>query len=222
MKIVISLGGSLINPGKIDYNFLKEFKKTIKSFKKDKLVIVTGGGKIARDYIDVLRREKASDKKQSLIGIKTTKLNAMLVSNFLETHILIPDSIKMVNKLLKRYNVVVCGALGYKPRMTSDGTAANIARAIKADFFVNMTDVKGLYDKNPKKFKDAKFIPRIGFKEFLKRAMKIKFKAGQHFVLDQSGAKIIAKYKIKTIILQGIKNLENCIKGEKFDGTIIS
>jgi len=221
MRIVISLGGSLINPGKVDYEFLKQFKKTISKL-NHKFIIVTGGGKIAREYINALRKEKLNEKVLSLIGIKTTKLNAMLVSNFLKSHILIPDSLIDVSKLSKKKRVIVCGALGYKPDMTSDGTAADIARWWKADLFINMTNVKGLYDKDPRKFKNAKFISSIKFSDFLAKANKIKFKAGQHFVLDQSGAKIITKYKIKTAILKGNKNLENCIKGRKFIGTIIN
>ena len=222
MKIVISLGGSLIIPDHIDYNFLKQFKKTISRLNKHKFIIVTGGGKIAREYINALRREGLSDKIQSLIGIKTTKLNAMLLSNFLNLHVLIPDSFIALNKMIKKNRIIVCGALGYTPDMTSDGTAADIARWWKADIFINMTNVKGLYNKNPKEYKDAKFIPEISFEDFLKRVNKIKFMAGQHFVLDQSGAKIITKYRIKTIILQGVKNLENCVNGKKFIGTVIS
>lgn len=222
MKIVISLGGSLIIPNNIDYDFLAKFKKTIKKFKKHKIIIVTGGGKIARIYIEALKKQGLNNKIQSLIGIKTTKLNAMLLSNFLNTHILIPDSIITLKKLLKKHNIVVCGALGYKPNMTSDGTAADIAGALKADLFINMTNVSGLYNKDPRKFKNAKFIPKISFKDFLKVTKKIKFKAGQHFVLDQTAARIITKHKTKTIILKSIGNLENCIKGKKFTGTIIN
>ncbi len=222
MKVVISLGGSLINPKEVDYDFLKQFKKTISKLKRHKFIIVTGGGKIAREYINALRKEKLNEKVLSLIGIKTTKLNAMLVSNFLNVHILIPDSLIDVSKLSKKKRIIVCGALGYNPDMTTDGTAADIARWWKADILINMTNVNGLYDKDPKKFKNAKFISEIGFKDFLKRANKIKFKAGQHFVLDQSGARIITKHKIKTVILKGVKNLENCIKNKKFSGTIIN
>ncbi len=220
MKIVISLGGSLINPGKVDYSFLKEFKNVIKKFHRYKIVIVTGGGKIARDYIDALRDK--NEKIRSLIGIKTTKLNAMLVSNFLDNNIVVPDSLNEVNKIFKRNNLIVCGALGYRENMTSDGTAADAARYLEADLLINMTNVKGLYDKDPRKFKNAKFIPNISFKDFLKMVNKIKYQPGQHFVLDQSGAKIITKYKIKTVILKGNNNLKNLLENKKFYGTIIS
>jgi len=219
MKIVISLGGSLINPGRINYPFLSSFKKTIKKFSRHKIIIVTGGGKVARDYIEALKDK--SERVRSLIGISATRLNAMLVSNFLDADVFIPDSSDEIKKILKRKNLVVCGALGYRKDMTSDGTAADLAREIKADFLVNMTNVKGLFDKDPRKFKNARFISEISFFDFLKMLDKMKYKPGQHFVLDRPAARIISRHKIKTAILNNAKNLEKLLKREKFAGTII-
>ena len=99
---------------------------------------------------------------------------------------------------------------------------AGISGLSAADYLINMTNVKGLYSADPKKVKNAKFISEISFKEFMNKVNKIKFKAGQHFVLDQSAAKIINKYKIKTVILKGIDNLEKALKDKKFSGTTIS
>ncbi len=51
----------------------------------------------------------------------------------------------------------------------------------------------------------------------------MKFKPGQHFVLDQTASVEIKKNKITTYILgQNINNLDNLLKGKKFKGTIIS
>ena len=75
---------------------------------------------------------------------------------------------------------------------------------------------------NPKKFKDAKFIPEISWKDFDKMANKQKFKPGQHFVLDQTASKIIRKNKIKTYILgENMKQLDNLLHDRKFRGTVI-
>ncbi|MBI2105336.1 UMP kinase [Candidatus Woesearchaeota archaeon] len=220
MRIVISLGGSLIVPNKIDYDFLERFEKVILKLKKHhEFIIVTGGGDIARDYIDALH--KKSSMSRSLVGIASTKLNALLVANFLGFHHYVPDTANEVKRLLNKNGIVVCGALGYRPNMTSDGTSTDLVRKLRADYFINMTDVKGLYSKDPKKHKDAKFISKIGFDDFLKKANKIKYKSGQHFVLDQFAARMIKKYKIKTIILKDIKDLENCIGNKEFIGTVI-
>ncbi|MAF50705.1 MAG: UMP kinase [Nanoarchaeota archaeon] len=222
MKLVISLGGSRVVPNKIDYEFLKSFKKVINKIKKrNKIVVVVGGGSVARKYINTLKKEKLDKKKLSFLGFETTRLNAMLVSNFIGANSSAPESLREVNKLLKRNNVVVTGAVEFKPKMTSDGTAADIAKSIKADAFVNVTNVKGLFDKNPKKYKTAKFIPEISFKDFSKIVNKLKFKPGQNFVLDQSAAKVISKEKIKTYITKNIEDLSKIIKKEKFTGTLI-
>lgn len=43
--VVISVGGSIIVPGEVDYDFLKKFKTTIRKLsRKYKVVICTGGG----------------------------------------------------------------------------------------------------------------------------------------------------------------------------------
>ena len=218
---VISVGGSLIVPDKVDYDFLVKLRNTVNKLKrKYKIVVVTGGGKTARNYIEPLRRAGFNNEVQCLLGIKATKLNAMLVSNFLKANKLLPDSIKEIKNLLRRYNLVVCGSIGFKPEMTSDGDSADIARHLNAEL-INMTNVDGLFTRDPRKFKNARFIPEISFKDFLKIANKIKFKAGQHFVLDKSAAVIIDRYRIKTTILKGLNNLERCINGEKFRGTVI-
>jgi len=218
MRIVISLGGSLVVPDRIDINFLKRFKSAVRKC-KHKIVIVVGGGRIARDYIHALGNK--DERVRSLIGMEATRLNALLVSKFLDNET-VPDSMMELKKLLRRKNLVVCSSLGYKAGMTSDGTAADVARNIKADMLINMTNVKGLYDKDPRRFKDARFIPEIGFGDFLKMAEKIRYEPGQHFVLDQNAARTIKRYKIKTFILKGLKDLKKCLKEEKFTGTIIS
>ena len=62
--IVISLGGSLIVPNKIDYEFLDEFKKIlIKNKKKYNFIVVCGGGSTARTYIKGLENGKSKSKE---------------------------------------------------------------------------------------------------------------------------------------------------------------
>ncbi|MBT6995684.1 UMP kinase [Candidatus Woesearchaeota archaeon] len=222
-KVVISLGGSIIIPDKVDYGYLKKFSKFIKKFsKKNKVVIVTGGGSTARKYIDGMKHINSNPDMLSIVGIASTRLNARLVSGVFDIKDEIPEKLLDVKKFLRKRNLVICGALGMQKNMTSDGNAAEVAELIKADYLINMTNVKGLYDKNPKTNKSAKFIPEISFKDFMTRINKIKFKAGQHFVLDQSAAKIISRSKIKTCIVNNdLKNLNKLLNEKKFVGTVI-
>ncbi len=218
--IVISLGGSAIVPDKVDYKYLEKFKKVINKHKrKYKFIIVTGGGKTARTYIEAVQKEKLSEKIASLVGISSTRLNARLVAGFFKMKNKIPETIKEVKK--SKNKIIICGALGARPNMTSDANAAELAKLFKAKAFINITNIKGVFTKNPLTNKAAKFIPEISHKDFNKMAQKIKFRAGQHFVLDQTASKIILKHKIPTIILKGNKNLDLFLANKKFIGTII-
>ena len=222
--IVLSLGGSLIIPNDVNSKYLKEFKKIIlKNIKKYKFIVVCGGGSLARKYINALKGIGINEKLQSLAGISATRTNARFMSYFfnIDPEQGIPHTMKILKKYISKQDVVFCGALEYKPNQTSDSTAAEIARKLKSDF-INLTDVSGLHDKNPKEFKDAKFIPKISWLDFDKMVSKIKFKPGQHFVLDQSASKRIMKNKITTYILgKDMNQLDNLLNNKKFRGTII-
>ena len=223
--IVLSLGGSLIIPDEINMKYLRDFKKIIfKNIKNYKFIVVCGGGSIARKYISALREVGMNETFQSFAGISATRMNARFMSYFFRQNQErgIPHKMRELKRYVKKFDVVFCGALEYKPHQTSDSTAAEIANAFRC-FFINLTDVPGLYDKNPKEHKDAKFIPEISWKDFNKIVDKIKFKPGQHFVLDQTASKMIMKNRIKTYILgKDMKQLDNLLNGKKFKGTIIN
>jgi len=222
--VVLSLGGSLIIPDDVDIKFLRKFKKVIlRNIKKYKFVVICGGGGIARKYISALREEGLNKKLQSFSGISATRMNARFMNYFFNKNpeYGIPHTTETLEKYLKKHGVVFCGALEYKSKQTSDSTAANLTRIFKS-VFINLTNVSGLYNKNPKKYKNAKFISEISWKNFHKMASKDKYTPGQHFVLDQTASEIIMKNKIKTYILgQDLKQLENVLKGKKFRGTVV-
>ena len=71
----------MIVPDSVDYKYLHKFRFFVnKLIKKYKIVIVTGGGKTARRYIEGLKREKVGEVFYSLVGIMATKLNARLIA----------------------------------------------------------------------------------------------------------------------------------------------
>lgn len=217
--IVLSLGGSQIIPNNINGKYLSKFKKTLLKNKEYKFVVVCGGGSLARKYISAIKSNK---KFQSLAGIAATRSNARFMNYFfgIEPKQGIPKTMKEIKKYLKKRDIIFCGALKYKPNQTSDSTAAEVAKEFKAKF-VNLTNVKGLYTKDPSKYKDAKFISKISWKEFNKITNKLKFKPGQHFVLDQTASKVILKNKIPTYIIKDLKQLDNFLRNKNFKGTEI-
>jgi uridylate kinase len=223
--IVISLGGSLIVPEKMNPSFLINFVKTLRRhYKEYKFVVVCGGGAIARKYISTLKAEGKSKKELAEAGIRATRTNAQFIMQMFtknETNNYLPTNMKQVRSSLEKNNVVVCGALRFEPNSTSDSTAAKLAHYLKTDF-INLTNVQGLYNKDPKKFRNAKFILSISWRELAKMANEIKFQPGQNFVLDQKASRIIKKHKIKTYLLgPDLKNLEKVLEGKNFKGTLI-
>jgi len=220
--LVISLGGSRIIPSEVDINFLNKFKELIDKNKIIKFVVVCGGGSTARKYITALQKLDKTKRKQSEIGIAVTRLHAVFLTEIFgkDANELIPRDMRHVKTLLLKNHVVFCGALRYKENNTTDGTAADLASYLNCPF-INITNVNGLFDKDPKKFKDAKFIKRCSWKEFNERAKKIKFQAGQHFVLDQNAAETIMRDKIITYITNSLEDIENILNGKDFKGSLI-
>ncbi len=198
-------------------------KILIKHSKKYKFIITCGGGKIARIYIEALKKSNVNELFQSFIGISCTRTNARFM-NYLfnsDSDKGIPHTTKSLIKEINKKDIVFCGALEYKANQTSDSTAALLAKRFKSDF-INLTNVKGLYDKDPSKYKDAKLVKEISWLDFNNIINKIKFKPGQHFVLDQNASKIIKESRIKTFILgSDLKELDNLLSKKNFEGTII-
>lgn len=221
--VVISLGGSLIIPEKINFKFLDEFKKTItKHQKKYRFVIVCGGGVIARKYISALKKEGKSTKELNKAGIRATRMNAKFMTQFFgkKANQTLPLNMKQVEASLKKNNIVICGALRHSKDSTTDSTAATVAKHFKT-VFINMTNVKGLFTDNPKTNKKAKFISEISWKKFNDMASKLKHKPGQHFVLDKNAARLIKKHKTPTYILGSNRALNQLLSKKPFTGTVI-
>lgn len=219
--IVISIGGSIIVPDDIDVKFLNKLKEALLRLSEEhKLVVCCGGGYTARAYITALKEAGASNAVQDWMGIEVTRINARLVASFIgNANDVIPRSEDEVAALLEHYSIVVCG--GLRPGQTSDGATAMIALRLKAKRMINMTNVDGLYDKDPRKYKNAKFIPEISHTDFLKMMEMVGQKPGQHFVLDKVAAEIAASEGMEVCILKGVENLDKCILGKKFKGTIV-
>jgi uridylate kinase len=221
--VVISLGGSQILKGGVNYGYLKKFKQVLlKHGNKYNFVVVCGGGRLAREYIGAVKKEGGGDYLQSLAGISATRVNARFMYYFFGIDAIhgVPHTKRTVRKYLNKEGIVFCGALEYKPNQTSDSVAAILAKKFKGEF-VNLTNVKGLYDKDPSRYKNARFIPEISWEDFDKIVQKMKFKPGQHFVLDQGASVIIKKKKIPTYIVKDVKDLDLYLSGKVFVGTRI-
>lgn len=219
--IIMSLGGSVIVPNTIDVKFLKDFKKIIEKFVKKgyNFVIYCGGGKIARDYQKAASEFKISNRDLDWIGIYATILNAnfvrVLFGNIAEDFIVTNPTSKI------KFNKKVLIAAGWKPGWSTDYDAVLLAKNLKINTIINMSNIDYVYDKDPKKFKDAKKIKNISWKWF-RNIIGNKWKAGLNMPFDPVAAKKSEKLKLKVLVIgKNLRNFESLLNNKKFEGTII-
>jgi len=204
--IVLSLGGSIINPGEIDISFLKKFKKFISS---EKFIVVCGGGAVARQYLSAagsLSRNNA-DK----VGIAATMLNAGLVGHAFGVQ-------AQSEPKRSRSGIIVAG--GWKPGNSTDYCAVMWAVKNKVKTVYNLTNIDYVHDKDPK-FKSAKPLKRLSWDEYLKLVGK--WESGLHSPFDPVASRAAKKHNIKVVILNGKKlnNLHRALSNKSFVGTVI-
>lgn len=221
-KIIIGLGGSLIVPNKIDTDFLKAFKKLILSHIHSKqFIIVTGGGSTAREYAraaGIVSKVKPQDR--DWLGIHATHLNGHLIRIIFgdkANPFLIKDPKKKIN-----IDKPIIVAAGYRPGCSSDLDAVLIAKANKIDKVINLTNTDYVYDKDPRKYPNAKLFQSITWTEF-RKIIPTKFTYGMHVPFDPIASKEAQKNRQKVILMNGrkIKELQNYLLKKEFKGTVI-
>jgi len=220
-RIVIKLSGRIF--GMDNVKILKDYARfLVKISKVCQPVIVAGGGPIARRYINYARSSGADESSLDELGIDISRLNAKLLIYALKHRAYPhpPTTLQEIRNAVDSGAIVVTG--GLHPGHSTNGTAALIAEKIKASVFLNATDVAGVYDLDPNKYKGAKMYKRIELKKLRNMLVRKESIAGGYDLMDILTLKIIERSKIKTRILKAdIKTLEKAIKGGSVGTEII-
>lgn len=220
-RIVIKLSGRIF--GMDSSKLLKDYASfLVKISKFCQPIVIAGGGTIARHYISHARLSGADESSLDELGIEISRLNAKLLIYALKTKAYPhpPTNLSEVRHAVDTGLIIVTG--GLHPGQSTNGTAALIAEKVHADEFLNATDVDGVYDKDPNKFKNAKKFTRIDLKTLRSILLNEESIAGGYDLMDIVALKIIERSKIKTRILHAdIKILEKAIKGADVGTTII-
>ena len=229
MKLtVLSVGGSIISPDKVDYDFLASFKAMISAHleenKDERLVFVAGGGAPARVYQEALRKinPTAPVELQDWLGIKATHLNAMLLravfSDFCQDDVVTDPTAPEVSFTGR---VLVAG--GWKPGFSTDTDAVYLAKRFGGKKVINLSNIKKVYTDDPRKNPEAKPIDRISWKDF--RAMVgNEWNPGLNAPFDPIASRLAEENDMTVIAADG-RNIENTraiLSDEPFEGTIIS
>lgn len=212
-KIVIKLSGRIF--GMDNVKVLKDYASfLVKISKICQPIVVAGGGNIARHYISHARSSGADESTLDELGIEISRLNAKLLIYTLKNKAYShpPTTLQEVKHAVDDGLIVVTG--GLHPGQSTNGTAALIAEKIQAEQFLNATDVNGVYDMDPNKFKRAKKFKRIELRNLKNMLVHEDSIAGGYDLMDIVALKIIERSKINTRILKADpKIIEKAIKG---------
>ena len=182
-KIIIKLGSSIIDHR--DDMIINGICTNITEFlKENKEVMLVTSGAISQGMkvMDVKNKPKDIKKLQSLAAVGQQKLMLMYEKIFSEhdfqtaqvliTHNDINDRVRYLNikgtleellnngviPIINENDVVSTEEIKFGD---NDNLASMIANLVDADLLIILTDQKGMYDKNPDSYKDAKLINRI-------------------------------------------------------------
>ena len=222
VKFILSLGGSLIYPEKIDIDYLKAFRALILRYlDKNEFYIITGGGRLAREAQAAVKSAgDVSGKNLDWLGIAATRVNAELVKALFgeeaNAEILYDPSIAPVEK--KR--IYVGG--GSRPGWSSDYVAVSLAKTVGAITVLNLSNIDYVYEQDPRKNRDAKPIEKMSWSD-MKKIVGGEWTPGANVPFDPVACKLAEESGIAVVVMNGKKldNLEKYLSGDKYIGTII-
>lgn len=221
--LVIKLSGSVFN-FKTTSKSLKEYAQVLLDIQtKVQPVVVSGGGIIARHYVSLARSLGSDESSLDEMGIEISRLNAMLLSAALGDSVypVIPSNLEEISIACQSGKIVVSG--GLHPGQSTNATAALICEKIKADRFLNATDVDGIYDSDPKKNAKAKMFKEITIKKCLDLLNNESTQAGNYELMDIVAMKVIERSKIPTFVIKSDpKVIRNLIMKNRQTGTKIT
>ena len=212
MKIAVKLGGFSF-PLELGVEEIKKYGEMFSKLKRDgnKLIVVTGGGKNARKYIEASRKLGANEALCDQIGILVTRLNARLLITSMgdDAYPKVPETIEDLRHYFESGKVIVMG--GLQPGHSTNAVTALAAESIEASVLVNVTNVDGIYTADPKKDPKAKKFDEISTDKLLSLISGEEVSAGSYELLDPVSVRIIERSHIPTWIVSG-EDPENILK----------
>jgi uridylate kinase len=226
---VISLGGSIIAPDKVDVSFLRSFRKAVLEYLEQdperRLILVCGGGGPAREYQGAYRAvlsgpAEAEAEAQDWLGIAATRLNAELVRFLFQPHC--PQPVVLDPTAVPVFTGRVLVAGGWKPGFSSDYDAVLLARRFQADSLVNLSNVSAIYSADPKMDPSARPLPRLRWAE-LAAMVGTTWVPGRNVPFDPVATAEAARAGLRVVVAAGrnIENFKKILAGQEFEGTVV-
>lgn len=224
-SFTLNIGGSILVPDSVDEEYIKGLRKLLEGFIAQgcRFYIVIGGGKLARRYINAARELGADESYLDEIGINSSRLNAqVLVAGLLEHAY--PEVVTGFSEAVvagKSFPVVIMG--GTHPGHTTDAVSAMLAERVGASELIIATNVKGVYNKDPRMHRDAKFKPYLDYDQLIGITATKDAGAGSSAVVDPLACKVVKRARIPLKVVDGrdLPNLKKAISGPEFEGTLV-
>jgi len=190
------------------------------------LAIVIGGGNIFRgvsesakgmdratgDYVGMLATVMNAVSLQAAIekkGVVTRVQSAIAMSQLAEPYIR-----RRAIRHLEKGRVVIFAAGTGNPYFTTDTAAALRAQEIEAEVVLKATKVDGVYDKDPKKFPEARRYAQVSYLDALKDGLN---------VMDSTAFALCRDNALPIIVFDMTKhgNIQRVISGEAVGTRIV-
>ena len=220
---VISVGGSILMDGKPKAEAILAISNCLNELIRQghNIVLVVGGGKVARDYVNAAKELGANNFELDKLGIKITRANASLLIISIENAF--PKVLRDVSRageILANGKTPIYG--GLIPGFTTDAVAALIAESLGARF-INLSNVDGIFTADPSAYPSARMYTELNHSKLIEILAGNAMKPGQNLILDLPAAMILKRSQIPALFLNGhdLENVTAAVQGTDFKGTIV-
>ncbi|MGC8982512.1 MAG: UMP kinase [Desulfurococcaceae archaeon] len=181
---------------------LRKYVHVIGGLARDySVLIVTGGGRVAREYIEVLRKVGVeSNYWLDITGIWVSRLNALTLIAALSPHSY-PKPVTSIEEAVAAINtsrVVVAG--GLIPGQSTASVLLQIAEALGLKKVYYYSAVGKVYDKDPLKYPNAKALSVVRASE-LAKILEQEMLPGEYALIDLQALKIAIRSGIEVQVL---------------------
>ncbi|MCX8150974.1 MAG: UMP kinase [Candidatus Bathyarchaeota archaeon] len=224
MRLVFRVGGSVV-ASPVNTDLMKKYVEVLLSLKMHghDVVVVVGGGALARQFINIAQNLGLEMTAQDEVAISVSRLFAQLFLKKFGSAACSNVSVTLedVAEGLRAGKIVVMG--GLKPGITTDTVAALVAEQVNADLLVKGTDQDGIYNKDPRKYRDAVKLDHISFEDLDSVFSESQHTAGIHQIIDPEAVKVLKRARVKLVVVNGFdpENFLAAVNGEKI-GTIVN
>jgi uridylate kinase len=222
-RVVIKLSGSIFSQD-TNYAKIRKYAEMLSDISnRVQPIVIAGGGKVARHYINLARNLGSDEANLDIIGIEVSRLNAKLLITALGdlAYSQVPKNLEEVAIAVDSSKIVIAG--GLHPGQSTNATSALIAETSKASSFVNATDVDGIYDSDPNTNTKARLFKEITVNECMEILRVESAMAGTYDLMDIIALKVIERSKIPTRVVRSDTNdIRDAVDGKDIGTKIIT